>query len=70
MIPLRLDELPPLGKLDARAEEITGVQVDSRRIRPGDLFVALDRELLWDDRGAARGQRGDELALGSEHALQ
>ena len=43
MIPLRLDELPELGRLDARAEEITGVQVDSRRVRPGDLFVAVGR---------------------------
>ena len=41
MIPLRLDELPPLGRLDAHAETITGVQVDSRRIEPGDLFVAV-----------------------------
>ncbi|MGN6189884.1 MAG: UDP-N-acetylmuramoyl-tripeptide--D-alanyl-D-alanine ligase [Conexibacter sp.] len=41
MIPLRLDELPPLGRLDAHADTITGVQVDSRRIEPGDLFVAV-----------------------------
>jgi UDP-N-acetylmuramoyl-tripeptide--D-alanyl-D-alanine ligase len=41
VIPLRLDELPPLGRLDARADTITGVQVDSRRVEPGDLFVAV-----------------------------
>ncbi|HET9324847.1 MAG TPA: UDP-N-acetylmuramoyl-tripeptide--D-alanyl-D-alanine ligase, partial [Gaiellaceae bacterium] len=29
------------GRLDATAEEVTGVQIDSRRIRPGDLFVAV-----------------------------
>ena len=41
MIPLRLEELPPLGRLDARADTITGVQVDSRRVEHGDLFVAV-----------------------------
>jgi UDP-N-acetylmuramoyl-tripeptide--D-alanyl-D-alanine ligase len=30
-----------LGKLESDANEITGVQVDSRRVRPGDLFVAV-----------------------------
>ena len=55
MIPLRLDELPPLGKLDARAEEITGVQVDSRRIRPGDLFVALGRGIDFRADALTRG---------------
>ena len=57
MIPLRLDELPPLGELDARAEEITGVKVDSRRVEPGDLFVAIGRgvDFLAEalERGAA-----------------
>src|SRR5207253_1041354 len=55
MIPLRLDELPPLGKLDAHAEEITGVQVDSRRIRPGDLFVALGRGIDFRADALTRG---------------
>jgi UDP-N-acetylmuramoyl-tripeptide--D-alanyl-D-alanine ligase len=41
MITLRVEELPQLGRLDARADTITGVQVDSRRIEPGDLFVAV-----------------------------
>ena len=49
MIPLRLDELPPLGELDANAETITGVQVDSRRIGPGDLFVAVGRGIDFLD---------------------
>ncbi len=43
MIPVRVDELPQLGKLDVRGGEITGVQVDSRRVQPGDLFVAVGR---------------------------
>jgi len=43
VIPLRLEELPPLGELAAQADEITGVKVDSRKVEPGDLFVALGR---------------------------
>jgi UDP-N-acetylmuramoyl-tripeptide--D-alanyl-D-alanine ligase len=46
-----------LGRLDGEAEEVTGVQVDSRRIRSGDLFVAVSGgEAFLDDardRGAA-----------------
>jgi UDP-N-acetylmuramoyl-tripeptide--D-alanyl-D-alanine ligase len=30
-----------LGRLEGDAEAVTGVDVDSRRIRPGDLFVAV-----------------------------
>jgi UDP-N-acetylmuramoyl-tripeptide--D-alanyl-D-alanine ligase len=43
VIPLPLDEVAGLGRLEAEegAVEITGVQVDSRRIEPGDLFVAV-----------------------------
>jgi UDP-N-acetylmuramoyl-tripeptide--D-alanyl-D-alanine ligase len=45
VIPLPLDEIAglALGRLDARpgATEVTGVQVDSRRIEDGDLFVAV-----------------------------
>jgi UDP-N-acetylmuramoyl-tripeptide--D-alanyl-D-alanine ligase len=55
VIPLRLDELPPLGELEARAEEVTGVQVDSRRIEPGDLFVALGRGVDFRAEALARG---------------
>ena len=55
MIPLRLDELPPLGVLDARAEEITGVKVDSRKIEPGDLFVALGRGVDFQAEAFERG---------------
>ena len=59
MIPLELNAVEPLGRLLARpwADVVTGMQVDSRRIREGDLFVAVGRGLdfLADaiDRGAA-----------------
>jgi UDP-N-acetylmuramyl pentapeptide synthase len=55
VIPLRLDELPPLGVLDARAEEIAGVKVDSRKIEPGDLFVALGRGVDFQAEAFERG---------------
>ena len=47
MIPLALAEVADLcgaGRLDAApwADQITGVQIDSRRIDEGDLFVAVD----------------------------
>jgi UDP-N-acetylmuramoyl-tripeptide--D-alanyl-D-alanine ligase len=45
VIPLALEELAELcpGRLDAApwADEVTGVQVDSRRIEEGDLFFAV-----------------------------
>lgn len=59
MIPLTLDEVRELapGRLEGAAERITGVEVDSRRVEPGDLFVVVSRgeAFLSDarDRGAA-----------------
>ena len=35
--------LAKLGRVDGGAPEFSGVQVDSRRIAPGDLFVAIGR---------------------------
>jgi UDP-N-acetylmuramoyl-tripeptide--D-alanyl-D-alanine ligase len=55
VIPLRIDELPPLGELDAHAEEITGVQVDSRRVEHGDLFVAVGRGAEFRNEALVRG---------------
>ena len=43
MIPLETALLAGLGRVDSRADQVTGVQVDSRRIVPGDLFVAVGR---------------------------
>ena len=57
MIPLETAFLEQLGRVERRADAFTGVQVDSRRILPGDLFVAVGRgeEFLDDalERGAA-----------------
>ena len=59
MIALAVEEVRRLapGKLEARADRVTGVTVDSRRAGPGDLFVAVGRgrEFVADalERGAA-----------------
>jgi len=44
-----------LGRLEGDADAITGVQVDSRRIRPGDLFVAVSGGEAYLDDARARG---------------
>jgi UDP-N-acetylmuramoyl-tripeptide--D-alanyl-D-alanine ligase len=42
VIPLAFDELQALGLGELEGHgEVTGVQIDSRRVRPGDLFVAV-----------------------------
>jgi len=43
VIPVELSLLEPLGRLTARpwAADVTGLQIDSRRIEEGDLFVAV-----------------------------
>ncbi len=55
MIALSLEDVRGLvaGELDGEGP-ITGVQIDSRRVRPGDLFVAVGRgsEYLADARAA------------------
>jgi UDP-N-acetylmuramoyl-tripeptide--D-alanyl-D-alanine ligase len=59
VIPLRLEEVAVLapGELEAAPEaaEITGAQVDSRRIVPGDLFVAVGRGVEFRQDALARG---------------
>jgi UDP-N-acetylmuramoyl-tripeptide--D-alanyl-D-alanine ligase len=44
-----------LGQLEGDADEVTGVQVDSRRIEPGDLFVAVSGGEAFLDDARARG---------------
>ncbi len=57
MIPLELSVVEPLGRLLARpwADAVTGMQVDSRRIEEGDLFVALDGGADFVRHALARG---------------
>jgi UDP-N-acetylmuramoyl-tripeptide--D-alanyl-D-alanine ligase len=43
VIALETSVLDGLGEVEARADTFTGVQVDSRRISSGDLFVAVGR---------------------------
>ena len=62
MIPLSLEELKGLGELEVApwADEVTGVQVDSRRIAEGDLFVGI---------GAGRDFRKHAFARGAAATL-
>ena len=59
MIPLDLDEVEALcpGRLEraAGATAVTGVVIDSRRIRPGDLFVAAGAGDAYVDDALGRG---------------
>ena len=59
MIPLSLDEIEALcrGRLDraAWADEVTGVQIDSRRIEEGDLFVGIGDGADYLPHAFARG---------------
>jgi len=64
MIPMPLDEVRALvpGRLETapRADEVTGLQIDSRRVVRGDLFVAV---------GGGADFAGDALARGAAAAL-
>ncbi|HEU5279674.1 MAG TPA: UDP-N-acetylmuramoyl-tripeptide--D-alanyl-D-alanine ligase [Gaiellaceae bacterium] len=55
MIALETSLLDGLGRIDARAASFTGVQVDSRRVVPGDLFVAVGRGSEFLDDALGRG---------------
>ena len=57
MIPVELDVVEPLGRLVARpwADVVTGLQIDSRRIREGDLFVAVGAGADFVEHALARG---------------
>jgi UDP-N-acetylmuramoyl-tripeptide--D-alanyl-D-alanine ligase len=57
VIPLELNVVEPLGKVIARpwADVVTGMQVDSRRIEEGDLFVAVGGGEDFVEHALARG---------------
>ena len=59
MIPLTLDEVQALAPGELRAEpwadSVTGVQIDSRRIEEGDLFVAVGAGSEFRKHARARG---------------
>ncbi|MDP9303109.1 MAG: UDP-N-acetylmuramoyl-tripeptide--D-alanyl-D-alanine ligase [Actinomycetota bacterium] len=55
MIALETSLLGGLGDVEVRAGTFTGVQVDSRRIAPGDLFVAVGRGSEFVDDALMRG---------------
>jgi UDP-N-acetylmuramoyl-tripeptide--D-alanyl-D-alanine ligase len=57
VIPLPLSEVEPLGRLTRGGwtDEATGMQVDSRRIEEGDLFVAVGTGADFAKHAFARG---------------
>jgi UDP-N-acetylmuramoyl-tripeptide--D-alanyl-D-alanine ligase len=57
LIALELAAIEPLGRLTARpwADEVTGMQIDSRRIEEGDLFVAVGGGADFVAHALARG---------------
>jgi len=69
MIPLPLDHVAQLGELDRVpwTDVVTGVQVDSRRIEEGDLFVAVGDGAAYRKHAFARGAAAT-LVPANEHA--
>lgn len=57
MIPVELNAIESLGRIVARpwADVVTGMQVDSRRIQEGDLFVAVGGGEDFAEHALARG---------------
>ena len=57
MIPLELNILAPLGRVITRpwTDVVTGMQIDSRRIEEGDLFVAMAGGTDFVEHAIARG---------------
>jgi UDP-N-acetylmuramoyl-tripeptide--D-alanyl-D-alanine ligase len=52
---LPLDTIRGLGLLEGSAREVTGVEIDSRRVSPGDLFVAIGGGAAFLDDARAHG---------------
>jgi len=66
VIPISIEELATLGLGDLNGDgNVTGIHIDSRRVGPGDLFVAVrgGRDFVADarDRGAATLVPNDEF---------
>jgi UDP-N-acetylmuramoyl-tripeptide--D-alanyl-D-alanine ligase len=57
LIPIELEVVEPLGRFISRpwADVVTGVQIDSRRIREGDLFVGVGGGADFVEHALARG---------------
>jgi len=58
-----------LGKVEGDAESVTGVEVDSRRLRPGDLFVAVSGGEAYLDEARERGAAATLVPDGGHAAL-
>jgi len=69
VIALPVLELEGLGTLETDAEEITGVQVDSRRIAPGDLFVAVGAGSAFLEDARSRGAAATLVPADAHTAL-
>ena len=71
MIAIELGAVEPLGRLVARpwADAVTGVQIDSRRIREGDLFVAVGGGADFVEHALARGAAAALVPVDAPAAL-
>jgi UDP-N-acetylmuramoyl-tripeptide--D-alanyl-D-alanine ligase len=71
VIPLTTEEVRALapGELDARADEITGVHIDSRRCGPGDLFVAVGAGAAFREDALGRGAAATLVPADAHRAL-
>jgi UDP-N-acetylmuramoyl-tripeptide--D-alanyl-D-alanine ligase len=58
-----------LGRLEGDADAVTGVEVDSRRIRPGDLFVAVSGGEAFLADARARGAAATLVPADAHAAL-
>jgi UDP-N-acetylmuramoyl-tripeptide--D-alanyl-D-alanine ligase len=55
VIPLPVDEIRALGRLESDVDEITGVEIDSRRVGSGDLFIAVRGGVAYVEQARASG---------------
>ena len=71
MIAIELGVVEPLGRLVSRpwADDVTGVQIDSRRIREGDLFVAVGGGADFVEHALARGAAAALVPVDAAAAL-